>query len=261
MDAVRAGGGRTVPLCTLFGCLFPGPVVQLFFGNEQTKGMSDTTFDIDSLDDARRLQSLLNDCYVRRQLVSSPPVPAELFATIYTLVRIDRRADSRLLWAIIDFEFTYLSMMRDIHGALDVWVGRFSPKSPKPDSVLDDFHVFDGKLDILHCMTSFALRCRAFWDKSMGILFLLYDDSNYQAFAGSPSRKRFFQKHAPSWPSISPYLLRSMDRVDVADLAVQAGLPDLAITPQTRPSVAANPPFHEHLAQIPGCNWPRSRRR
>ena len=214
------------------------------------------TFDIDSPAVARRFQSLLNAYYVSSRLSEEPStVPADLFATVDTLSRTGRQ-DRRLLWAVIVFELTYLSMMRDIHGALDVWAGRFSPESPKPASVLDDSHAFAGKLDILYNMTSFALRCRAFWDKTMGILFLLYDDSNYQAFAQSASRKRFFRKRAGSWPSLSSHLLKSLEKVDVVDLAAQPGLPDLAISPPHRPSAASNPPFHEHLPQIIDCSAP-----
>lgn len=208
------------------------------------------TFDIGSPAAARRFQSLLNDYYVRSGLTKEPStVPADLFATVYTLART-RRQDRRLLWAVIDFELTYLSMMRDVHGAADVWAGRFSPASPKPASVLDNSHAFAGKLDILYNMTSFALHCRAFWDKAMGILFLLYDNSYYQAFARSSSRKRFFKNHAGAWPSLSSHLLKSLDDVDVVDLAAQPGLPDLAISPPHRRRVASNPPFHEHLPKI-----------
>ncbi len=34
------------------------------------------------------------------------------------------------------------------------------------------------------------------------------------------------------------------------DLADQPGLPDLAITPPSRPTADSIPPFHEHLVQI-----------
>ena len=129
------------------------------------------TFDIDSPAAARRFQSLLNAYYVSSRLSKEPSdVPADLFATVYTL-SLTGRQDRRLLWAVIDFELTYLSMMRDVHGAADVWVGRFGPASPKPSSVLDDSYTFAGKLDILYNMTSFALRCRAFWDKAMASYF------------------------------------------------------------------------------------------
>ena len=208
--------------------------------------MPETTFDIDSLTDARRFQSLLNDYYNDSGLADWPDViPANLFSTVYTY-----RADSRLFWAIIDFEITYLSMMRDVHGAADVWAGQFNPSSAKPASVLDDFRSFAGKLDILYNMTSFALRCRAFWDKGMGILFLLYDESSYEAFARRASRKGFFRKRAALWPSLSPHLRKCLDDVDVADLAARAGMPDLAIAPPRRPNPGSNPPFYEHLAQI-----------
>ena len=214
--------------------------------------MRDTTFDIDSQAAARRFQSLLNDyhAYVRGPNDSATDaIPVGLFGAVYLLARAGR-IDRRMLWAVIDFELTYLSMMRDVYGALNVWVGRFNPEISKPASVLDDFSAFAGKLDILYNMTSFALRCRAFWDKAMGILFLIYDDSNYEAYAGSSSRKRFFRKYAADWPPLSPHLLEALDSVDVDDLAAQPGLPDLAITPPSRPSAASIPPFHEHLVQI-----------
>ena len=208
------------------------------------------TFYIDSAAAARRFQSLLNAYYVRSRLTEDPhAVPADLFATVYEFARTHRQ-DGRLLWAVIDLELTYLSMMRDVHGAAGVWNVRFNPASPKPASVLDDPYAFAGKLDILHNMTSFALRCRAFWDKAMGILFLLYDNSSYEAFTQSSRRKRFFNKRASSWPSLSSHLLKSLDKVDVVDLATQPGLPDRAISPPYSPRVASNPPFHEHLTQI-----------
>lgn len=211
--------------------------------------MSDTTFKIDSAAAARGFQSLLNDYYRRRLAIAPGAVPNDLFTSVYALARAGR-ADSRLPAAIVDFELSYLSMMRDVHGAAEVWAGRFGPANHKPASVLDDFNAFAGKLDVLHNMTSFALRCRAFWDKSMGILFLIYDESNYEKFARKKSRKGFFKERAGSWRSMSPDLLKSLNKVDVADLAAQPGLPDLAITPPRRPCSGSNPPFHEHLAQI-----------
>ena len=214
--------------------------------------MPDTSFNIDSPASAHRFESLLNDCYVYFRLKSeskTPVIPVGLLATVYTLASTGR-TDRRLLWTVIDFELTYLSMMRDVHGAANVWAGRFSPARSKPASVLDDFSAFAGKLDVLHNMTSFAIRCRAFWDKAMGILFLLYDDSKYEAFARSSSRKRFFRKRAADWPPLSPQLLNALSDVDVAVLAAQPGLPDLAITPRSVPSVDSIPPFHEHLVQV-----------
>ena len=207
---------------------------------------------MESIDDARRFQSSLNRYYARfvhRDNSQPDTVPAGLLPTVYSHAST-RNNDRRILWAVIDYELTYLSMMREVHAAMDVWVGRFSPEHRKPTSVLDDFGAFAGKLDILRNMTAFALRCRAFWDKAMGILFLLYDDANYEAFARSSSRKKFFRRCATEWPPLSPHLLRSLDDVDVANLAMQPGLPDIGITPSSRPTPDSLPPLHEHLAQI-----------
>ena len=212
--------------------------------------MPESTFEIDSPEAARRFQSFLNQYYVfKRRKEAHDPVPGDLLANVYILTQTDR-ANSRLFSAVIDFELTYLSMMFDIHGAVDVWVTRFGPAQAKPASVLDDFPSFAGKLEILYNMSSFALRCRAFWDKAMGILFLIYDDANYQKFAKSTSRKGFFRKRAATWPPLSPYILESLKDVDVVDLTAQAGLPDLALTPQRRPRCDSDQPFHDHQSSI-----------
>ena len=93
-----------------------------------TLGMPDTTFDIDSPAAAHQFQSLLNDCYVYFRLQNEsagPAIPTGLLAQVFKAAS-SGRADRRLLWAAIGFELTYLFMMRDVHGARDVWARRFS---------------------------------------------------------------------------------------------------------------------------------------
>ena len=68
-----------------------------------------------------------------------------------------------------------------------------------------------GKMDTLEHLTAFALRCRAFWDKVMGVQFLLCDPAKYEAFAKNSSRKRFFAKHATDWPDPPSHLIRFLE--------------------------------------------------
>ena len=121
------------------------------------------------------------------------------------------RAD-RLFVAVYDLELTFLFMEIDTCSAAGIHNLQFAPGRPYEDSVpLRGDGAFAGKMDTLQHLTAFALRCRAFWDKVMGVLFLLYDPANYEAFAKASSRKRFFAKYAADWPDPPPHLLRFLE--------------------------------------------------
>ena len=115
---------------------------------------------------------------------------------------------------------------------------------------MDDAHVFAAKFDILHTSIGFAVRCRAFWDKAIGILFLLYDDTRYDSFVKAKSRRKFFRKRAVQWPPISDHIANALKKVDVDELASLPGAPDYATKPPFQGSPDSAPPFHEHLLQI-----------
>ena len=121
------------------------------------------------------------------------------------------RAD-RLFVAVYDLELTFLFMEIDTGSAAGVHNLQFAPGRPYEDSVpLIDDGAFVGKMDTLQHLTAFVLRCRAFWDKVMGVLFLLCDPANYEAFAKASSRKGFFAKHAADWPDPPHHLLRFLE--------------------------------------------------
>ena len=118
----------------------------------------------------------------------------------------------RLFVAVYDLELTFLFMEIDTCSAAGVHNLQFAPGRPYEDSVplLDD-GTFAGKMDTLQHLTAFALRCRAFWDKVMGVLVLLCDPANYEYFAKASSRKRCFAKYAAVWPDPPPHLLRFLE--------------------------------------------------
>ena len=119
---------------------------------------------------------------------------------------------NRLFVAVYDLEITFLFMEIDIGSAAGVHNLQFAPGRPYADSVpLFDDAAFAGKMDTLEHLTAFTLRCRAFWDKAMGVLFLLCEPTKYEGFAKAKSRKRFFAKHAASWSDPPPHILRFLE--------------------------------------------------
>ena len=216
---------------------------------ERTSRVSNPTFQIGSITDAVRFQKQLND-YCRRKFGErSDSLPRSFLWKLYVYNRTER-SDGRLFAAILDLELTYLSMRRDVHDAAGIWNLQFAPPKTLPESIFDDADAFAAKLDILHAMGGLAVRCRAFWDKAMGILFLLYDESSYEMFSKADSRKAAFRKRAAGWPPLSTHLLDALGKVDVDDLAALSGLPDYAIEPPSRPPGGLVTPFHEHLVRI-----------
>ena len=123
------------------------------------------------------------------------------------------RVNGKLLNAYIDLELTYLFMMKDsllaggtqnrLHDA-----GKIALKS-----VLDDFGLFSGKIDILYSLSAFSFRIRAFWDKYMGVLFLLYQHQEYENYVSARSRKAFFIRRAKKWPDISIHLRKCLTNI------------------------------------------------
>ena len=81
------------------------------------------------------------------------------------------------------------------------------------DSVLDDFDLFAGKMNILYSLSAFSFRIRAFWDKYMGVLFLLYESQKYEKYIKSKSRKKFFIQHVHEWPEISIHLRKCLTNI------------------------------------------------
>ena len=118
------------------------------------------------------------------------------------------RTHCTLFTAIYDLEITFLFMEVDICSVAGTHNLQFAPRRPYENSVplLDDA-AFAGKMDTLEHLTAFALRCRAFWDKVMGVLFLLCDPAMYDTFTRRKSRKGFFAKCAADWPDPPPHPL------------------------------------------------------
>ena len=135
---------------------------------------------------------------------------------IYKYSRVhskDDRINGKLLNAYIDLELTYLFMMKDSLLAGGTHNRLHDKGKTALRSVLDDFELFSGKVDILYALSAFSFRMRAFWDKYMGVLFLLYENKKYDNYVDAPSRKKFFMRHAQEWPEISVHLRKCLTNV------------------------------------------------
>ena len=173
-----------------------------------------TTFSIQSLEEVKQFDSLFDRYAAARTHSSGDPVTKDYLTLLYLHCQ-KHCATGRLFNAVVDLEFTYLFMHMDVGKCAGIWNERFSPKHPQIDSVLQDFHKFSGKMDILCSFNSFAFRCRSFWDKYLGILILLYDEEKYDQYFKGQSRKKTFKKIANEWSEISPHIRKSLSKIVV----------------------------------------------
>lgn len=96
-------------------------------------------------------------------------------------------------------EFAFLSLdIRNAGGASNHIVKNTSAEQPE-DSILNSYASFSTRVGMLQHQSSLILRARAFWDKWMGSMVLIFDADNYDTFLGARRRKRRFLKIAKNW--------------------------------------------------------------
>ena len=207
-----------------------------------------TTFSIQSLQEAKRFESLFNKYAAAKTGVSGNPDTKDYLTTLYLHCQ-EHCTTGHLFNAVLDLEFTYLFMHVDVGVCAGLWNERFSPKHPQVESILQDFHKFSGKMDILCSFNSFAFRCRSFWDKYLGILVLLYDEEKYNQYYKGQSRKRAFRKIAAGWLEISSHIKISLART-VNMLNSQDGSRTAQGTDMEKEGIAFPSPFIETFLEL-----------
>ena len=158
------------------------------------------------------------------------------------------RSNGKLLHAYLDLEFTNLFIMKDMSlsgGTNNQLNNRGKIAST---SVLEDFELFSGKIDILYALTALVFRLRAFWDKYMGMLFLLYDCQKYEKFIKAKSRKNYFVKSAHDWPIISLHFQNCLTNI-VRTWLIHSGQMDAAKEIDNRNLIV---PFPDPFLKIMG---------
>jgi hypothetical protein len=109
--------------------------------------------------------------------------------------RLQCRDDApRLFSALLDLWLTFILLHLDATSISGTWNTLFSKGKLEGGSALDSPERFFGKMDIHRFSTSYVLRYRAFWDKTMGFLILLLAPEKYDKFYGAPGRKKFFKE-------------------------------------------------------------------
>ena len=138
------------------------------------------------------------------------------FRDIFTYSRThceDERINGKLLNAYVDLELNYVFTLKDVHLAGGRHNQLHNSGKLASASVLEDFELFSGKLDILCALSALSFRVRAFWDKYMGILFLLYEHDKYEKYVKAGSRKAYFIKNAKDWPDISLHFRKCLTNI------------------------------------------------
>ena len=150
---------------------------------------SPETFHITSLQEAEKFAELLTRY---GELISQTYDVRDHLRKIYKYSCVhseDDRINGKLLNAYVDLELTYLFMMKDSIFAGGTHNRLHDTGKIELGSVLNDFDLFAGKMNILYSLSAFSFRIRAFWDKYMGVLFLLYESQKYEEYIKSKSRK------------------------------------------------------------------------
>ena len=175
------------------------------------------TFKISSIQDAEAFAAYISRY---REATSSPsPSGYDMRGPILNVYKYSRvhskndRINGRLLNAYIDLELTCLFMTKDSLLAAGTHNQLHDKGATASGSVLDDFQLFSGKVDILYSLSALSFRMRAFWDKYMGVLFLLYEHQKYEKYVDDRSRKNFFMKHAREWSGISVHLRKCLTNI------------------------------------------------
>ena len=125
----------------------------------------------------------------------------------------DEHINAKLLRACVDLELTSLFMMKDLDLAAETHNQLHNRGKIASASVLEDFELFSGKANTLYALSALSFRTRAFWDKYMGVLFLLYDWQKYEKFIDARSRKKCFLKSARTWPEISLHFRKCLTNI------------------------------------------------
>ena len=148
--------------------------------------------------------------------------------TLYNYSRVyskDDRINGKLLHAYVDLELTCLFMLKDVLLAAGAHNQLHDDGKTALASVLDNFELFSGKMDILYALSALSFRMRAFWDKYIGMLFLLYDNENYDKYVDNNTKRGFFKRHAQEWPEISTHLRKCLTNI-VRTAHIHSGQPE-----------------------------------
>ena len=170
--------------------------------------MSDNpgTFRVNSASEAETLGEFLNQ-YCSTSLQMNGFIRPRCLGKLYTFAQ--ERSEQKLFYAVMDIELTHVFIAKDGLLPGTSWNQLQDAGRTSEHSVLDDFATFSGKVDMLYGFTSLAYRCRAWWDKYMGTLILLHDETQYDRYISAKkgrSQLKTFLDIAKKWSEIDHHI-------------------------------------------------------
>lgn len=150
-------------------------------------------FALTTHDDVKRFNDRLCG-YMRRY--TNPPFDYPDLMNAFDYCNQQNNENHRLFAAIVDLKITASFLFVDIHR---VGIGINEQSMVSNDDVLNNQEYFDAKINLLHENIDMVIRCRALYDKLMGVIILLCAPTRYKDFIEAKSRKKLFKSIATSF--------------------------------------------------------------
>ncbi|TLP67114.1 hypothetical protein FEE96_07135 [Parasedimentitalea maritima] len=122
---------------------------------------------------------------------------------------------AKLLAALTDLRLTYAFIAQENGVVAGNWNSKISGiahnelSDSLPDT-LEDFWMFETKLDMLKSAISVITLARSFWDKYLGFLILLNEPDKYERYHSANSKKKAFRKIVAKWSDLPKGLQHSL---------------------------------------------------
>ena len=182
------------------------------------------TFRITSQHEAETFENFLNQyCSDRLKMndVINPPYLGKLYSVG------EKTKNGRLFSAAIDLELTYIFIARDTNLAGMTRNQINATGKAEEPSVFSDSALFASKIDMLCAYTSLAYRCRAWWDKFMGVLILMRAEEKYDRYMKGRRPSESIPRHrcrmggliASVTQGIQEYVANSADSCQTRDVS------------------------------------------
>ncbi len=105
----------------------------------------------------------------------------------------------RLFAAALDLKITFVMLYMDDHGS---GISESGFKFSGDNAITCSEEEFIRKCDMLYYYSNFIYRFRAFFDKLMGLLFLLFIPEEYDKYRKAKSRKQYFRDNFKNIPIV-----------------------------------------------------------
>jgi len=99
----------------------------------------------------------------------------------------------RVFYAFLDLKLNFSNLLLLDHNASASW-SKYGQLLDDEESFISSYNYFKGRIEVHYELSNYILRYRAIWDKIFGIIILMNNESDYETFKSSKSRKKAFRK-------------------------------------------------------------------